>query len=270
MSSATTTAAPPPKPPRGAIPGGDEQFGRAFKWSLIAHGGFALFVIIQGIVFPSKPMNYIPSLRVDLVGLPDVLKKDKAKLMKIPDLSDLNKDLREAEQQAKQIKPKDAPKVDMTETADPDEMVLKPTTKPGDRKKRMQSALDRIKSLSKISDDPQEAQAVAIKGNKLSKGTSLTDGKESDEASYTDLLRDRLQENWALPVWLARQDLSAQVMIFIDAKGKLKSFKFVKTSGNAQFDEEVKRTLQQTVYPIPPANLAGALASSGVTVGFPL
>ena len=269
MSSTATASAPPPPPSSPALE--PDAFGRALKRSLIAHGVLAVIIIIKSLVFPGKPISYIPSLKVDLVGLPDVLKKDKAKLMKIPDLADLNQELKDAESQAKNLKPKEAPKVDMTETAEPDEMVLKPTTKPGERKKRMQSALDRIKSLSKISDEAQDAKAAPIKGNKLSQGTSLTDGRESDEASYNDLLRDRLQDNWALPVWLARQDLSAQVLIFIDAKGKLKGFKFVKGSGNPQFDDAVKKTLQESQpFPLPPKDIQSELASSGVTIGFPL
>ena len=265
MSSAAA-ATQPPRPPRIH----QDEFTRALKWSLIAHGAMLFVIVVKGLVFPSKAISYIPSLRVDVVDLPDVLKKDKSKLMKIPDLADLSKDLKEAESQAKDIQPKKAPKVD-AEMADPDEMVLNPKAKGTDRKKKMKSALDRIKSLSKISDDPQEAKAITIKGNKLSKGTALGEGKESDDVNYYDVLRERLQENWALPVWLARQNLAAQVQVFIDEKGKLRGFKFVKASGNEQFDEAIKRTLQDSQpFPLPPEAIRGSLATSGITVGFPL
>ena len=54
-----------------------------------------------------------------------------------------------------------------------------------------------------------------------------------------------MQENWALPIWLERQKLSAQVQIWIDASGRLLRFAFVKTSGNAQFDEAVNYQVLQ-------------------------
>ena len=217
-------------------------------------------------IFPGTAKLYIPSLRVDVVGLPDVLKKDK---MIQPD--DIAKALEKAKEAAKNIKPvikKPEPKP--LETAAPDEMLVKPkpmdTQK--DREKRNKGALDRIKALEKLLAQPK----VIVKGNKISKGTSLSgEARENAESGYYDSLRSRLQQNWDLPVWIQRQNLSAQVQVFIDGRGQIANFVFMKTSGNPQFDDNVKKTLAQSQpLPIPPAGLSDSMLTRGILIGFPL
>lgn len=62
-----------PPPPRHSA---DQGYGRALKISVILHVLFLVSVLFKALVFPSQPKPYIPSLRVDMVALPDVLKKD--------------------------------------------------------------------------------------------------------------------------------------------------------------------------------------------------
>ncbi len=251
----------------------EPKLGRTLKISLIAHLAFVALVVIKSLIFPSKPMSFIPTLRVDLVGLPDILKKDKSSLSKLTEPAELNKALKEAERIAKQMKPV-APVKAPKEVAAPDEMVLKPKSmaQTKERKKKLQSALDRIKALNKISESEDTPKATLVKGNQVSKGTSLSgDAREAAEASYFDLLRDKLQENWSLPVWIARQNLSAQIQIYIDGRGRLRNLRFIKVSGNPQFDEAVKRTVSDSQpYPVPPHELAEGLMIDGILVGFPL
>lgn len=259
----------------------DRDFRIGIRRSIGAHLAVALFILIKSLVFPGTPTRYTPTLRVDIVGLPDQLKKDLAQirghLKPPPSVADLSKSLKETAEKAKNIKIKPLP------PAPPDEMVLKPKSqtpsadkaKEKNLHKKNKSALDRIKSLERISDEPPSAEAhqtSLIKGNRVSKGTSLSaDAKESAEANYYDQLRDRLQDYWALPVWVARQNLDARVRIFIDHRGRLKGFQFLKNSGNTQFDEAVKRSIQESQpFPAPPDDIASTVLSSGVIVGFPL
>lgn len=252
----------------------DESFG--ISVSLILHLLIATVIIVKSLIFPSKPIAYIPSLRVDLVGLPDILKKDLSQLSRsTPDMAEA---LKKAEEAAKEIDP---PKVkNEVEPAAKDELVLKPKPQVQDvedskkRIKKNQSALDRIKALSKIAqlDEADKKAPVLIKGNQISKGTSLSgEARENSQSGYYDSLRERFQESWALPIWLERQKLSAQVHIWIDASGRLLRYAFVKSSGNPQFDEAVKRTLTASQpYPAPPPDIRAGLASGGILVGFPL
>ncbi|MBY0470920.1 cell envelope integrity protein TolA [bacterium] len=249
--------------------GKPSEFHVALKRSAIAHGSIAVVILAASFIFPKKPVMYLPTLRVDVVELPDILKKDLGKVPNLP----ASQELLDAIEKSEKIKP-DRPKAKKekpVEDAAPDEMVLNPKTKAktrAEREKRLKSALSRIKSLDKL----QEDKSPLIRGNAISKGTSLSgDAKESDQVSYYDALRDRLQENWSLPVWLARQSYSAQILIFIDSKGRLRSFKFTKLSGNPQFDNAVKKTVEASQpFPAPPKDVADSVLLDGVLVGFPL
>lgn len=269
------------RPPRKPRHTSQEGYARAVRVSFALHGLFLALIIFKSLVFPSTPIPFAPTLRVDMVGLPDVLKKD---LHNVPSESskEIAEALKHAESEAKKIKPVKIPDLAKTpiEKADKDELVLKPKQAVEKHEKirenRLKSALARIKALDKIEDSvepPSPAKAAAVvKGNKVSKGSSLAgDAKEAAQASYYDALRGKLQENWALPVWIARQNYSAQVQIFIDAYGRLRSFRFTKPSGNAQFDSAIKKTLEESQpFAHPPDDLAASILTHGVLVGFPL
>jgi colicin import membrane protein len=260
---------PPERPP--TLPS-DRDFDASLKWSAILHVLALLAIVIKSTVFPGTPTPYVPTLRVDIVGLPDILKKDLKDVSSTKEVSDI---LKKAEQDAAKIKPKKLPPIAKTEPVEPDDMALKP--KPADskekaREKRLHdamAAMDRIKALAKLA---RETSAPQIKGNKISKGTSLSgDAKESDQQNYYDSVLSRLRENWALPMYLSRQNLSAQVQICIDARGRLHSFRFVKGSGNTQFDDAVKRALEESApFPVPPGEVAFNVLVNGIIFGFPL
>jgi len=272
----------------------DRDFGRGFRLSVAAHVALALLLLIKAIVLPGKPIPLVPTLRVDVVGLPDLLKQE---LKNAPDAranSDaIEKALKQAEDSAKKVEPPKAlPKTkEPVEKAEPDEMVLKPKQiqvtqrdklreKEKHREKKLLSALNRIRALEKISDEvkPHKTGANAtlsstlIRGNKISKGSSLSgDAIESDVASYYDSIRDRLQNNWEIPIWFKNQGFSAKVQIFIDRSGRLRNFRFIKPSGNAQFDDAVKRTVSESQpFPVPPDDVVSTVLVDGILVGFPL
>jgi TolA protein len=261
----------------------EDQLGRAITWSLVGHGAVALFIILKSLVFPGQPILIAPSLRVDLVGLPDLLKKDLANVSKTLPKSDLEEKLAEAARDAQKIKP--AP---VEEAPKPDEMVLNPKKvekkaqtndeklKAKEKTKKLDTALAKIRALERLKDkadeDTADDDAIVIKGNQISKGTSLSgNARENAQAGYYDLVRESLVEFWSLPPWLQRQKLVAQIQIRIDPAGRVLSSKFVKTSGNAQFDEAIQATIRDAQpLPRPPKDLISSLADEGVIVGFPL
>ena len=99
----------------------EDQLGRAVTRSLFAHGAIAAFIILKSLVFPGDPVFIAPALRVDIVGLPDLLKKDLPSVSKTLPKSDLQEKLAEAAKDAKKIKP-----LPVEEAVKPDEMVLNP------------------------------------------------------------------------------------------------------------------------------------------------
>lgn len=273
---ATTADTPPrfPQPPRRAPQHVAAQgYGRALKVSFGLHVLAIIAVIFKSLVFPSKSKPYIPALRVDMVALPDVLKKDLQNLPLTQGAKEIVEALKSAEKEAKKVKPIKLPDTPV-EKADPHEMVLKPKAS-AKREKRLSSALDRIKALAKIeSETKAEAKAasgVIIKGNQISKGSSLSGNAKEAEARYEDAVLSKLQQNWSLPVWLSRQNLSAKVRIFIDSRGRIRSYRFEQASGNAQFDTAIKKTLEESQpFPPPPEAVASAMLVDGIPLGFPL
>lgn len=241
-------------------------------WSLCAHGIALVFILVKSVFFPGEPIRIVPTLRVDMVGLPDVVKKD------LPSLSKLT---------AKPVEPKADPKTNdaKNEIADKDDLVFKPKSKANERderkkekaeqEKKLKSALNKIKALDRIRNEVKEEAAdegVIIKGNKVSPGTSLSgEAREAAEASYFEKVRDRLLESWALPPWLAKKGLSAQARLFINSAGVVTSYEFLKSSGNPQFDAAVKTAIREAQpLPRPPANIFTVIGSQGIVVGFPL
>jgi outer membrane biosynthesis protein TonB len=256
-----------------------DPLGKALKISTTLHVLVLIFLIIKNWVFPSEPKFFAPSLRVDLVALPDTLKKD------LPTAVTPSAPSTENSAPVPQSETKVQAKV---EEAAPHEMVLHPKKaknhskektkqkeKPQDRDKKIKGALARIKALSKFSnadEKPATRPSQLIAGNQISKGTSLSgDAKENAITGYDQALRDRLVENWALPIWLSRQNLSAKVQLFLDARGYVKDYRFLKRSGSEQFDLAVRKTIEDSQpFPPPPDTIRAWILREGVTLGFPL
>lgn len=259
----------PPSPPVG-LKRSREEF-EAFKRSLAVHSALVIFILVESIFFVSKRPTIVPTLRVDLVGLPS---KNQARPS--ADHSGENKkpEPKVAQKQPEPEKPQPKTK---PEPKPPKEEMAEIGRKPDPRKK-MKAALDRIRALEKIHQSQAAAEkktahqnAEPIRGNFISKGNSLSGEAREGEAQYLEIVRDQLQENWALPTWLAKTEYAAQVRIFIDRTGRLSRYAFVRSSGNPQFDEAVKRCISDSQqFPAPPENVRNSVYLEGITVGFPL
>lgn len=262
----------PPSPPAG--PTRSRAEFEALKRSLAIHAGVLVLVIIESVFFVTKRPPIVPTLRVDIVGLPNRNQQrpssDHAGPPQKP--SEPKVAQKEPEPEEKpipraKVEPKPAKKDEM---ADIGHKV--------DPKKKMKSALARIRALEKIrkaqqatEKRKQQSGGEPIRGNFISKGNSLSGEAREGEAQYLELVRDLLQENWALPTWLSKTDYSAQVRIFIDRAGRISRYYFVRGSGNAQFDDAVKRCISDSQQvPAPPEELRASVFVDGVTVGFPL
>lgn len=254
----------------------DDRIRRAIGWSAAAHAALFAFVFLKSAFFPSEPKIFNPTLRVDLVGLPDLAKNELNRAKLIP--PGLQQELEQAKQDAQDVKQAKAPEVKQ-EIAKPDELALNPkkaekAAKPKEREKKISSALARIRALERIKTENAESEdeGIEIKGNVVSKGSSLSgDAKEATAVSYEERVKDRISEAWALPPYLQRQNFSAQIVIQIGPDGAIVAQRFRKTSGNPQFDDAVREALRDAQpLPAPPANLREQMLNGGILVGFPL
>ena len=265
----------------------ERAFRKNLKASRLIHTLLLLLALLSDYFFKDQAKPYVPSLRVDLVALPDLLKNEVNRAHQKALQKELSQILKNAEQTAQQIqKTQKKTEADTrlkqpVNSSPPAQMALSQRSK--DRPKassyeQNKKAIDRLKLLAKIQDrltadtESTRRKPILMKGNKLSQGSSVAeDARESSEESYFDLLKDKLQENWSLPPWIARQNLSAQVEIRIDARGNLAQIHFVRASGSPQFDDAVKKTIQMSQpFPTPPDEVRLSLQKHGILIGFPL
>ena len=241
----------------------------ALRISLGIHAGALLFLLSFHWIFPEETRILIPTLRVDLVSLPD-LKKDEPPSLPASAPEPAPPPKAAAEQPPPRVVP-------ATKEADHGEIHLpekKPKKKQASKKekaaeKKLKSAIARIRAIERI-------KALAgndeVKGNRISKGTALTgEALQSLEAGYFDVILERVRSYWELPKWLREQNRSAKVMIRLDFQGRIRSFEFVQSSGSAPFDAEVRRALQAAApFPIPPQAISAGISKQGILLGFPL
>lgn len=233
----------------------DLPLGEGVIWSLIAHLTLGIIVVLKSLFLPSAPERYIPSLKVDLVALPDLTPEERHNLS-------LKKSKSKTQSEKKEVKKKAASK---------GKQLIQQRKA---RKTKIKSALSRIKSITEVQEEAQTEDTTPdlIKGNFLSKGSSLSgEAKEKGEPTYFDQVLERVRAHWTLPIWLARQQLSAQAVIYLSPTGDLISIRFQKPSGSTQFDEAVKSSIRKSApFPPPPTELAPMIQSGGILLGFPL
>lgn len=262
-------------------PQNEESLKSGIGLSFALHAFAISFLTLKAVFFTPPSVDYSQAIRVDMVGLPDKIEpkeipapaKEEAKPAPAP---------KETPKEAKVEKPTPAPDVKMppkTAQKDPDAINLEKV------KSKQQNAMDKLKAmaaLDKIKDDVESEKkkaagtgkkvdiAAQIKGNQVSPGTSLTGLNKLQHDTYIADLDKHIKQNWALPEWLAKRDLSAQVRVLIDARGLVIGKKIVKSSGNPSYDDEVLATIERSSpFPPPPDKFAGLLEVEGILVGFP-
>lgn len=267
---------PGPVPTSLLMPSGfqHDMFWRGLRASAGFHAGLVIVAILLSLTLAREPKKFIPSIRVDLVALPDAKKADLDK-MQPSDYEDLSAKLKESTKGTKELleAQKKIPDPKPAEPAE-DVMALKKKEKaePKNRKKDLKSALDRIKALADLESETESEKKgrqkkYVAKGNELSKGSSSS-GVVSDQADqFFSGLQSKIRNNWNLPVWLSKQNLNATVVIFLDRSGYVSNSIIAKSSGNKQFDDYCLKTVRMAQpFGAPPDDVV----QEGITLGFPL
>lgn len=236
---------------------------RSAKVSGILHLGIGLVALIFSLVFESAPIQIAPSIRVDIVDLPDYTKSE---------MKDLQKQITESKiEEKKQAEPKTKPEPE-TKQVEKKKKISKETVSLKSKKKNreeLRSAIDRIKALQKIEESVSSKPIPKkIKGNVLSEGSLIAEGSQNASTDeYGNQLQAKLRQNWNLPIWLSQKKLSAKAVIFLDRYGRAQRVILTKSSGDSQFDEYVKKTIDASQpFGPPPREWVGV----AIELGFPL
>lgn len=195
---------------------------------------FALFKKKQRIVVP-------PSVRVDMVALPDfpAVKKAKKKKEKPVLISD--------KKEKKKAPPKQKKKKKITKSKKkPDDKLTKAKKKP-EKEPLKKAGSDSKKKINK--------------GNKLSqgveKGKEVLNAQQQEEINaYFLVISDRIRAFWNLPKYITEQSLTAEIEIKINNKGEMTYKNLDVSSGNDLFDSRVLKAMESAApYPPPPSNV---------------
>lgn len=219
--------------------------------SFAGHLCIFLFLFFSPKMFQSKPMEIKESIRVDMIGLPDIQRSQAP-----------------APQKSKKEVKKSAPQ----------KLKKKPKPKP---KQKKPSAKKEIKKSKPDPKQTKQAQSQAIanlkeekrlyKGEKLSKGDSQTGEINALLISaYSSRIRSHINRNWNIPQFLADKNLRATIVIYINRLGQITRIELERTSGDESFDQIVIETIRvSSPLPEPPSELVYSLSREGIGFNFP-
>ncbi len=227
-----------------------------FKKMLLVSFGLHIFVVlffsIKTVFFPSDIPKYLPSIRVDLVALPDK-RTEQAPLAP-----------KTAKEEVAHISKKES-----TKTSTKEKDVKKEQSDALNKLKTM-SALDKIKNMKETKEKGVEQKKEIVKGNVLSAGSSLTGLNKIEFNQYIGDLDARVKSHWALPEWMASLNLRAEISIKIDKTGQIIEKTFLLKSGNSDFDNYVLSAIDQSnPFPPPPEKFIDLVGIRGITFAFP-
>ena len=256
--------------------GNQNSLKQSVGYSLIAHFLVFLFFTVKAVFFTGDPGIYESAVKVDLVAMPD--KIDNAKTY--PELEP-----EAIEKPTEILQPKPTP----ASAPAPTKIAVKELQKNVDRdsinldaaKKKQAAAMDKLKQLEALESIQKDIESdnlkkrsqekpKPIKGNVLSSGSELTGVSRLQHDNYISSVEHHIRQNWALPEWLAKKNLKAQVRVRFDENGNILSKDIYRTSGNPSFDEVVMSTVEKSApVPPPPAKFVRILSVEGILLGFP-
>jgi colicin import membrane protein len=244
-----------------------DRFSQFVIKSLLLHLGIGIFFVLQSIILShSTPIEYQSAARVDLIALPDKLSPSDTTSTSEPEAPNTTKN--------------DPPPPPVAKALEKNK-VDRNAIRPDEMKNKQSAAMDKLKQLSafeKIQQDLESesvqkkamARPQQIKGNVLSSGSQLTGVSRLQADAYIGQVEQKIRQNWALPGWLSKKNLSAQVRVRFDKSGLILSAQIIKPSGNATFDEIVVATVQKSSpVPPPPDKFVRILENEGIVFGFP-
>ena len=189
----------------------------------------------------NKKTTLIPSMRVDMVALPDLPSPSPQKKSKSSPLSQKKK-------KAVKLKLKEKKTIHKKQK----EKAKKPLKKTTEKKEANKHS--------------NKKTTTKQKGNIISEGSSQ--GKEQAQQiainSYLIEVIEKIKFNWNLPKYLTDQNLYAQIEIKINDRGQLTEKKITVSSQNELFDSHVLKAIEQSAPFSPPPESVKQTIADGI------
>ncbi len=237
----------------------DALFKRAVVISVFLH----LALYICSIYLPSIPflkgkrgeLRYTPTVRVDLVSLPDKPYRE---------MKEMDEEIQKTQDAIREIKEK---RGELT-VQEKEGMKLREKI---ELKREAKSAIERLKALQALEKRLHaRKKEVERKGNVVTPGASLpSSGKENVLDEYRSVVHEKIKLRWALPSYLRRErQLSGEVIIFLNPEGGIIRKEIV-SSGVQEFDSYMNQALEEALpFPAVPEALQRELRYDGVSITF--
>jgi colicin import membrane protein len=245
--------------------------------SIILHVSLFLVMTVKVYFFPMERPEFIRSVRVDLVALPDKDPEEGPQGAEKPpaEVAKTKEEAKKKPEEAVKLPPEKPTK---KEKVAKKEKPKKPESKKEDTKAltkdRQNSALKRLEALAKIKKmneiKKDAAEGKAYKGNQLSEGNSLTGIEKIQHDQYLSQLDQHIKKNWQLPEWLSQKNLTAAVLVRFDESGSILEKRLTRSSGNTSFDNQALQSITISApLPPPPENLVSYFKVRGIELRFP-
>lgn len=259
----------------------DPSLLKVFLFSLIAHSIVMIIAFGLPAFTLTEPKPFFPTVKVDLVGLPE-LRPYEVKST-VPITPAIIEEKREQPQKIIKPEPKPEEKVlhlekpkketkkDESEKKVVEDERLKKIVDDAEKKqkKRDEEELDKaVVEIAKLKHDEQKVEETLRKGNIISKGTGTSGESGEDIDPYKIYLSETIKSKWSPPLPL-RSDLKSRFQIFINPTGEITNLKMLISSGNEQYDKSLEEAIKRS-NPVssPPKSLQRELEDEGVIIDF--
>lgn len=214
---------------------------------------FFLFSQSHWSFFDKKKKVLQTAVRVDMIGLPELEKKQKKE----------NKTFKQ-----KNVKKKKVKKIKKKKSVD---IKKKSNSKKKKDKKKKEKQKEENKTSNQKNIEKENTKNKNVKkGNKISKGIEGGVSQEQQSAMiniYLTQIIGAIKLNWKLPKYLVNKNYYAQLEIQIDKRGKVVSKKLESSSNNELFDSLALKAIEASQpFPTPPKEIQ-RLISDGIVFG---
>ncbi len=245
--------------------------------SIIGHVLIFMFLTIKIYFFPMERPEFVRSVRVDLVALPDKDPEEGPPGVEKPPAAEATAKAPSPPPAKQETPPAPTEKPSKVSKAEkkPESKKEESKTSAPDTKSQQSDALKRLQALSnlkkRLKDSKKDGpEGKEYKGNQVSEGNSLTGVEKLQHDKYLSQLDMHIKRNWQLPEWLSQKNLSATVFVRFDEAGLLLEKRLMRSSGDAAFDREaVQAIVASAPLPAPPENLVSYFKVRGIELRFP-
>ncbi len=233
--------------PRGTNPHPDPRLGRLLLVSLGLHlVVLVLFSVTLSHRFstPQRPVYYVdlvnPPVRDPQAGLPPVAppKAQPPKAEPAP-----------APPAPKPVPPAEKPQPKKAEPA-PAKPSPAAAAKPAPKTDTTAEAIEKMRRRQEIEEQKRALAAIASRdtrqsGSAPSAPLGMPEGRGSEAGpSEQALIQAHLKKNWSFSKYQApRRDLTVDIRLVYDGGGQLLDYRILKSSGDAAFDESVRKAI---------------------------